>query len=173
MIAHGRRLGLALLLLLATGLPAASELPAGNNTRLNDLAWLEGDWEGTVGKYEAELTYSKPKAGLMMGMFRLTDENRTVLLEFFSLRETPEGLVFRVRHFDVDLVPGEKDDAILLKLVSFDGTEAVFENSVHARPKISRLIRNGNDAFVGRSLVISDTDVESTIEVHWQRRSAR
>lgn len=105
----------------------------------------------------------------MMGMFRLTEGEKLLVLEFFTLRETAKGLELRRRHFDSALVPMEKGDAIILRLAGLRDKEARFENPVHARPKTSRITRTGPDSYVGRSEVIADDGKVSVIEATWQR----
>jgi len=152
--------------------PAAIPLSAQAETppaTLAEFSWLAGRWRGTLGKSNTEVIYSQPEAGTMMGMFRLMEGERTNLLEFFSLRETPEGLEMRLRHFSPSLELGEKDDAITLRLATYDGTEAVFENPVHTRPKQTIISRTGDNSYVVRSEVIGETGETRWIEVTWQR----
>jgi WD40 repeat protein len=140
---------------------------------LRDFAWLEGRWAGKLGNaaYVLEQEWWPAKAGVMTGMFRLTEGEKVLVLEFFTLRETPEGVELRLRHFDSALVPMEKGDAIILQLVGLDEKEARFENPVHSRPKTSRITRTGADSYVGRSEVIADDGKVSVIEAIWQRVS--
>lgn len=163
---------ISLVSLAAATLPVEAMAPAGGAT-LADFAWLAGHWRGALGNLEAEQTYSQPAGGVMMGMFRLREAERVVLLEFFTLRETPEGLEMRVRHFSpaLDLGKLEEKQAIILKLTSYNGVTAVFDNPVHTRPKHSTLIRTGPDAFTGRSQIILETGEEKMIEVNWRRVS--
>lgn len=152
--------------------PAAVPLSAQAETpppALGDFSWLAGHWRGTLGESKTEVIYSQPEAGVMMGMFRLMKDERTALLEFFSLRETPEGLEMRVRHFSPSLEPGEKDDAITLRLASHDGVESVFENPVHNRPKQTIIHRTGENSYAVRSEIIDDSGATRWIEVAWQR----
>ncbi|MGH9863204.1 MAG: DUF6265 family protein [Candidatus Acidiferrales bacterium] len=134
-----------------------------------DFAWLEGRWQGKLGTATTEIIYSSPSADEIMGMFRLVEGERTVMLEFLTLRQTAEGMEMRVRHFDPALAPMEKEDALLLRLVSYNDTEAVFENPVHTRPKTARYVRQDPNTHIARSLIINDKGEESTIEVTWHR----
>jgi uncharacterized damage-inducible protein DinB len=151
-----------------TTVPLSAQAPAPQAT-LEDFSWLAGRWRGTLGERNTEVIYSQPEAGVMMGMFRLTEGERTVVLEFFSLRTAAEGLEMRLRHFSPSLELGEKDDAIILRLASYDGTEAVFENPVHTRPKQTVIHRTGPDNYVVRSEIIGDSGEARWIEVAWQR----
>lgn len=154
---------------LLTALPAAAQTATPQVT-LEDFAWLAGRWEGNLPSGEKlEQVWSEPVAGHMLGMFRLLQNDKVVLLEIFSLYETPEGLEFYVRHFDPALVPGEKGDATLLRLTQYDGERGVFENPVHNRPKTTALIRTGPHTFTARSEIIRDDGAVQVIEAFWQR----
>ncbi len=161
----------ALALLVVLGVISLLPLRAqtGEKATVADFAWLEGRWQGKLGMATTEIIYSAPSADGIMGMFRLVEGDRTVMLEFLALRQTEEGIEMRVRHFDPALAPMEKEDALVLKLVSYDDAGAVFENAVHTRPKTARYIRVGPDTHIARSLIINDKGEERTIEVTWQR----
>ena len=148
-------------------------LPLPPIASLRDFAWLEGKWTGKLGNtaFLAEQEWWPAKAGVMMGMFRLTDGEKLLVLELFTLRETAEGLELRLRHFDGALTPMEKEDALVLRLISLTENEALFENPVHSRPKTSRITRTGPKSFVGRSEIIGGDGKVSVIEATWQRLS--
>ncbi len=142
---------------------------------LVEFAWLEGRWRGTLRDttFHAEQQWWPAKAGLMAGMFRLTDGEKLLVVEFFTLRETPAGIELRLRHFDAALNPMEKGDPIILQLTSASEGEALFENPVHARPKHSRITRTGPDSYVGRSEIIGDAGTVRVIEARWTREPAK
>ena len=105
------------------------------------------------------------------GIKVLTDGEKLLVLELFTLRETAEGLELRLRHFDGALTPMEKEEALVLRLISLTENEALFENPVHSRPKTSRITRTGPRSFVGRSEIIGGDGKVSVIEATWQRLS--
>lgn len=145
----------------------------GQIATLDDFRWLVGQWTGTLESVRlAETNWAAPKAGVMMGMFRLTEADKLLVLEFFTLRETEEGLEMRVRHFNAALEPWETGDALILKLTSYDGQQAIFENPVHTRPKRTVIIRTGDDTWTAHSEIIRDNGEERIIEVPYQRVSA-
>jgi len=154
-----------------SGAPADS--PGEVAATLEDFAWLAGHWRGKLKSGPvAEISYSEPAGGLMMGMFRLMDGERILVLEYLTLRETPEGLEMRVRHFDPALTPMEKEEAITLRLAEHDGRRWVFENPIHARPKRSTLTITSENSHTVRSEIINDKGETSTIEVAWERVQA-
>lgn len=146
--------------------PAAAAKAA---PRLSDLAWMAGRWQGqTTQGLAVEETVSEPAAGVMMGMFRAMRGEQTLVLEFFSLRETPEGIEMRLRHFSPAMEPWEKGDAILLRLQSWDGSRAVFENPVHGEPKRTVITRTADDTMTSRSEIV-DGKGGRTIELTLRR----
>jgi uncharacterized protein YndB with AHSA1/START domain len=137
---------------------------------IDDFSWLAGHWRGRLKSgLVAEISYSKPAGGLMMAMFRLMEGEKLLVLEFMTLRETPEGMEMRARHFDPALTPWEKEEAIVLRLTEHDGLRSVFENPVHARPKRSAITLTSENSHTVRSEIINDKGEASVIEVAWER----
>lgn len=149
---------------------AQGALPSKPATTIDDFAWLAGHWRGKLESGAvAEISYSEPAGGLMMAMFRLMDSDRLLVLEYTTLRETPEGMEMRVRHFDPALTPWEKGEAITLKLTEHDGLRSVFENPVHTRPKRSTITLTSQNSHTVRSEILNDKGETSLIEVAWER----
>ncbi len=96
-------------------------------TRLEDLAWMEGRWRGEAFGGTAEETWSAPKAGGMMGMFRLIDEEGAVsLYEFFLIEQGTRGLELRFKHFGPGFEPWEKGEPLRFELESCTDRRAQF-----------------------------------------------
>src|SRR5215472_15960924 len=80
-----------------------------------DFAWLAGRWEGKLGapgsdrQLAAEQEWMAPKNGTMQGFFRLTDNEKTIVIELFTIRETHDVIVFYFRHFSPELKPLEEN----------------------------------------------------------------
>ena len=100
--------------------PAASAKPPEKKPALQDFAWLAGKWEGKIGDFTAEQIWMTPKNGTIVGMFRLMGGEKTVIVELFTVRETPEGIAFYFRHFSTELKVRETGDATMLKLATAD-----------------------------------------------------
>src|SRR5258708_18972396 len=79
--------------------------PSPHHATLADFLWLAGHWEGNLGPMTAEQAWMAPKNGTMQGFFRLTDAEKTMVIELFTLRETPEGVAMYFRHFSTELKP--------------------------------------------------------------------
>ncbi|HXZ12845.1 MAG TPA: DUF6265 family protein [Candidatus Sulfotelmatobacter sp.] len=134
-----------------------------------DFSWLEGRWQGTWGPRVAEQTWLAPKAGTMLGTFRLVENEKVLVLELFTLVQKPEGIDFYFRHFTPELVPWEKTDATILKLASLDANRADFENPVNGQPKHSILTRVDADTYTLRSEIVPEQGDPQTIEITYHR----
>lgn len=87
-------------------LAAQAHLPtAPAEPTIDDLAFLTGSWRGTAGPMTVEEVWLEPSAGNMTGVFRLAGANGVSLVEIMTITETDAGLIYRLRHFDVALVP--------------------------------------------------------------------
>jgi Domain of unknown function (DUF6265) len=139
---------------------------------LADFAWLEGRWQGAWGPRVVEQMWMPPRAGQMLGLFRVVGNNRTLVIELFSLRETPDGIEFLLRHFTPSLIPWEESGAATLKLTSFDPSTAVFENPAGGAPKRNSFTRIGPDTFSSRSEVIPNKGNEQVTEIVYHRQKA-
>ena len=148
-----------------TPAPATASKPA-----LADLAWLEGRWRGDWGPRVAEQSWFAPKAGVMTGLFRLIEGDKTLVLELFTLVEKPEGIDFFFRHFTPELVPWEKSGATVLNLASLDEKKVDFENAVNGQPKRAILIRVDADTYTARSEIIPETGDPQVIEITYHRQ---
>jgi hypothetical protein len=75
---------------------------------LADMAWLAGHWVGPAFGGEAEEIWSPPKAGAMMGMYRLMRDGKPVFYELLTLVEESGSLILRLKHFNPDLTGWEE-----------------------------------------------------------------
>src|ERR1700683_2500301 len=118
---------------------------------LDNFAWLEGRWRGEWGPRIAEQAWLGPKAGGMLGFFRLVERDKTLVIELFSLVEKSDGVDLYFRHFTPQLLPWEKSDATVLNLSKSDSTTFHFENPMHAMSKRSIFTRVDTDTYIGGS----------------------
>lgn len=137
---------------------------------LADFAWLEGRWQGNWGPRSAEQVWMSPKAGLMLGTFRLVEDDKTLVIELFTLIQKPDGIEFCFRHFTPDLVAWEKSDPTLLTLESVDPKQAIFVNSVDGQPRRSFLTRIDQDTYVARSEIVPDSGDTQVVEITYHRQ---
>jgi len=136
---------------------------------LTDFSWLAGRWEGHLGPMTAEQVWLAPKNGTMQGFFRLTNEEKTVVIELFTLRETPDGIAMYFRHFSTELKPWEETDAYRLNLTKSDATTFRFDNPVVNQLKDAILTHAEADTYTSHG-DITDTDGKpKIIEVTYHR----
>ena len=112
--------------------PATPSPPA----RIADAAWLQGYWAGTGMGGEAEDVWLPPKAGVMLGAFRLMKaDGKPAFYELFAIEEADDTLVFVVKHFNPDWVGWEeKDKALRLRLTRASSDGLAFGGVVFRRP---------------------------------------
>lgn len=142
---------------------------------LADFAWLAGRWEGKFGapgsdkQVTAELEWMAPKNGTMQGFFRLTDTEKTIVIEFFTIRETASGIVFYLRHFSPELKPLEVAEAYHLNLTKADGGVFRFDNPVVNQLKDAILTHNADDSYTSHWDLTGDDGKPAVIEVTFHR----
>jgi hypothetical protein len=147
--------------------------PADNSSHsLSSLAWLEGRWRGEWGPRVAEQVWLSPRAGAMEGMFRLVEADKTLVVEYFTLVQKPDGIAFYFRHFTPSLAPWEKSDATTLNLVSMDGKKFEFENPANGMPKSSILTRVDQDTYISHSEIVPETGDSQIVEITYKRQLA-
>ena len=136
---------------------------------LDNFVWLEGRWRGEWGPRVAEQAWLGPKAGEMLGVFRLAEGDKTLVIELFTLVEKSGGVDFHSRHFTPQLLPWEKSDATLMNLGKFEANKFVFENPRDGMPKRSIFTRIDADTYVARSEIIPETGEIQVIEITYHR----
>jgi hypothetical protein len=144
----------------------------GSKATLSDFAWLTGNWEGAWGPRIVEQTWMSPKAGEMLGIFRVLENDKTLVIELLSLLETPDGIEFRFRHFTPPLVAWEQAGPTALRLASLDSKTAVFENPATGQPKRGTLTRIDADTYVSRSEIIPEGNTAQVTEIQFHRQNA-
>ena len=77
---------------------------------LDDLAWLEGCWEGPAFDGFAKECWVTGPDGHMTGLLQLEEEGKIVFTEIFHLADFEEGPSLRVKHFNADMTGWEEKD---------------------------------------------------------------
>jgi hypothetical protein len=152
----------------ASAAPIPSQLIS--SPKLSDLAWLEGRWRADWGPRVAEQVWMPPKAGMMLGDFRVIENDKVLVIELFTLVEKSGGVNFYFRHFTPELVPWEKSDGTLLKLATADAQRFDFENPTDGKPKRAIFTRVDADTYVARSEIIPETGDPQIIEITYHRQ---
>jgi hypothetical protein len=149
--------------------PPASPPPV-SSPKLSDFAWLEGHWRADWGPRVAEQVWTTPKAGMMLGDFRVIENDKVLVVEVFTLVEKPGAINLYVRHFTPELVPWEKSDATLLNLTTAEAKKFDFENLANGRPKRATFTRLDNDTYTSRSEIVPEKGDPQIIEITYHRQ---
>ncbi len=102
---------------------AWAETPAG----FEQLAWLEGRWEGESGGVSMEEQWTSLRGGALLGLHRDVKAGRMISFEFLRIQATPEGTFYFASPRSKPPVP--------FKLVEAGERRAVFENRQHDFPQ--------------------------------------
>jgi hypothetical protein len=123
--------------LVLVALPAtAQDPPASPRATLADVAWLTGYWDGEGMGGTVEDLWMPPRAGVMLGSFRLVKPAGQPggFYELFAIEESEGTLRFVAKHFHTDWVGWEeKDKALRLRLTRKADGELAFGGLVFRR----------------------------------------
>jgi Domain of unknown function (DUF6265) len=151
-------------------LSTVNQPPAAPKTTLADFAWLAGRWQGSWGPRTAQQVWTAPKAGVMLGTFQLAENDKTLVLELFTIAEDSDGIKFHLRHFTPSLVAWEKPGPTVLNLASADSKSIVFENPVDGQPKRTVITRIDADTYISRSEVVPEKGDLQVTEITYHRQ---
>ena len=143
------RTGVSVLALLAVAVPArAQETRAAKPravspaARLDDLAWLQGQWEGPGITGPATEVYSGPAGGQIAGHFRQLRDGKVWFFEIVAIAQVGNSLEYRLKHFNEDLTGWEeKDRVIKFPLVAVERDAWYFDGLT--------IRRDGADGMIG------------------------
>jgi len=125
----------------ASAPPPAAKAPA-PAARIADVAWLAGYWVGEGLGGEVEDVWLPPKAGVLLGAFRLhRTDGKPGFYELFAIEEVDDTLQFVVKHFHPDWVGWEeKDKALRIRLSRISRDEIAFGRIVFQRVAADGLV---------------------------------
>ncbi len=95
--------------------------------KIEELAWLTGDWELLAGPQKTDEHWSHAAGGTMFATSRTIVSGKTVFFEFLRIETRESGIYF------VGQPKGRPGTDF--KLVRLDGQSVVFENLAHDFPK--------------------------------------
>ena len=96
---------------------------------INQLAWIEGYWQGEAFGGIVEEIWSAPRGGSMMFVFRHIADNKVTFYETGAIMETPKGLILKLKHFHGDLKGWEKkEETVDFKFIKLENNTAYFNN---------------------------------------------
>jgi Domain of unknown function (DUF6265) len=149
--------------------PQSDKVSPPSTGQLTDLSWLAGHWLGKWGPRTAEQIWMPPRGGLMLGTFRLYEDDQTLLVELFTVAQRQDGIELSFRHFTPELVPWEKSPATVLTLETVGSDRIVFTNPRNGQPKRAIFIRVDENTYISRSEVVSSTGTAKVVDITFHR----
>lgn len=152
--------------------PAPSKPPASvPKGALAQFTWLAGRWRGDWGPRVAQQVWMPPQSGVMVGVFQLSEDDRTLVVELYTIVSTPRGIMLRVRHFTPTLALWEKSNPSILVLKSIDSKSILFDNAGTGQPKHWLMKRTGADSFTARFEIVPEKGQQQVAEIAYHRES--
>ena len=136
------RMLVVLSITLATGAAYADEprtrtLAPGQQSppaRIADVAWDAGRWVGEGFGAKVEEVMSPPAGNAMIGHFSMVGKEGPSFYELVQIREEAGSLVYRVKHFQPDLIGWEeKEKSVTFPLVAIEKDAIYFDGLTIAR----------------------------------------
>ena len=96
--------------------------------KIENVAWIAGNWKGEAFGGQTEEIWSEPSAGSMMATFKLINDGKVTFYEIEIIREIENSLVLQLKHFANDLKGWEtKDETVDFPLIEITENKVVFE----------------------------------------------
>lgn len=152
--------------------PIKSPPPDAKTISLSDLAWLQGQWTGAWGTRIATQVWSAPRAGMILGALQIVADDKTTVVEFVTLTQTPTGVQYRVLRFTPSMIPWDKSGPPLLLLMSADSKRFIFHNESDSQPNQVIFNRTDPDTYVDQMLQKSSDSQTTNITFHRQKSNA-
>jgi hypothetical protein len=126
----------------ATSTPETATRPPAPAARIAQVAWLTGYWIGEGLGGTIEDVWLPPRAGVLLGAFRLHKaDGKPGFYELFAIEEVDDTLEFVVKHFNPDWVGWEeRDKAMRIRLMRISADEIVFGGIVFQRAAADTLV---------------------------------
>ncbi|HVB85302.1 MAG TPA: DUF6265 family protein [Candidatus Dormibacteraeota bacterium] len=148
-----------------------SAAPSHADERLAAFAWLAGRWQGNWGPRTAQEIWLPPQSGVMVGVFQLTDDYKTLVIELYTIMATPQGVELRVRHFTPSLTPWQKSEPSVLNLMTYDSKSFLFVNKYNGEPKHWLMRRTASNTYVARFEIVPENNQVESSEIVFHRQS--
>src|SRR5881394_548795 len=87
-------INLLILLLLLGALALIGTRSSSAATDISTLAWMAGNWTGTINGVETEELWLAPKANSMIAVHRDVKEQRTISFEFLRIEATADAITY-------------------------------------------------------------------------------
>lgn len=117
-----------------------------NQFNLKDLNWLAGCWLNIKGNQQRQENWTKPTAGMMMGIGIEINNDKVAEYEYMRIHQEPDGIYFTA-------LPSGQSEASF-KLIKIDNdnnsSSAIFENAAHDFPQRVIYRRNADRSLLVR-----------------------
>lgn len=155
--------------------PSAPPAPSVSKATLQQFAWLTGRWQGDWGPRVAQQVWMPPQSGVMVGVFQLTEDGKTLVVELYTIVAAPHGIELRVRHFTPTLTAWETNAPSVLKLTSIDSKSMLFKNEDNGQPKHWLMKRTEPDTYIARFEIVPEKGEAQSAQItyHLQDSSIR
>jgi hypothetical protein len=139
--------------------PAAAASPVAK-AKIDQLAWLGGNWLGTAEDTVSEERWTSPAGGVMMATSRTIRSGVISDFEFLCIVERGGGLVYQA-------MPNGRQPATDFTLTKAVDGSATFENPDHDFPKMIQYTLGANDTL---EAVVSGSAGQKPIVVRFRRQ---
>lgn len=97
--------------------------------KIEQLSWLQGAWQGSGLGGQSEEVIAQAKGGQMMGMFRQTKSDGSLMFyEFYLFSEVEDSIVLKIKHFGPNLHGWEKqNEYVEFPLVAIEDNAVYFD----------------------------------------------
>lgn len=96
---------------------------------LEDVAWIQGHWQGEAFGGITEEIWSPPLGDSMMFSFKLVADGKVQFYELGHIQQIDETLLLQLKHFHGNLKGWEeKDETVDFKLVQIEGNRIYFDD---------------------------------------------
>ena len=117
-----------LILCFAFTLSSAAQSETQLEPKLENCAWISGNWKGEAFGGQTEENWSEPSGGSMMATFKLINDGKVSFYEIEIIREVENSLVLQLKHFDNELKGWEtKNETVDFPLKEITENRVVFE----------------------------------------------
>ncbi len=132
-----------------------------SSNKIADLAWLSGSWQSEDERTITEEQWLEPRAGMMVGVNRMTFANGKGTFEFLRIAETEKGLTYFASP------SGKPATPFVMK--SLEKEKVTFENLSNDFPH--RIIYQRSGDLLKASIEGDINGKPKSISWNWKRRT--
>ncbi len=110
----------------AAAVPLRTTAPAAELQKIDNLAWIEGCWNGNVNQRDFREQWSPLRGSMLLGAGSTVYQGKTQSYEYLRIESRPDGI------FYVALPSGQRETAFKLIAIDTDDKDTIF---VFANPE--------------------------------------